>query len=256
MWKGRIPIEEAPYWYNTPIEKLDFEWSREEKVEIERYCAKILKNIEEEGGMTPLERWKAAMWGKPKDRMVMGIHTANTYITRIMDGFSDAMKPIDVYRYPKLWVKAHLAAVARFGLDYANQHAINYGEDLWGGQSSMIEYGNPIMEGDPPIKKIEDLEGVVIPDPRKDGLYPGYLWAYREYRRIIDKYKIPHAVWGSICVGPTLMPAMGMLGFEGFSTALRKDKELVRRCCQVSLEWLIRYGKAFIDEVRPEAIYM
>ena len=50
MWKGRLPMKGAPYWYNTPIEDLDFEWSHEDKVEIERYCTKILKNIEEEGG--------------------------------------------------------------------------------------------------------------------------------------------------------------------------------------------------------------
>jgi uroporphyrinogen-III decarboxylase len=255
MWKGRIPIEGAPYWYNTPIEKLDFEWSREEKVEIERYCAKILKNIEEEGGMTPLERWKAAMWGKPKDRMVMGIHTANTYITRTMDGFSDAMKPIDVYRYPKLWVKAHLAAVARFGLDYANQHAINYGEDMWGGQSKMIEYGNPIMSGPPPIKTMEDTEGIPIPDPYKDGLYPGYLWAFREYRRILDEYKIPLPVWGSICVGPTLTVMMCMMGWAEFAIGLRKNPELVRRCLDLSTEWLIRYGKAQIDTYQPDGLY-
>ena len=256
MWKGRKPIDPAPYWYNTPIEDLDFEWSREDKQEIERYCTKILKNIEEEGGMTPLERFQACFWGKDKDRMCFGLMGGNVYAARTLDGFADSVKPIDVYQYPKLWVKAHLAQVARFGLDFANQHAINYGEDLWGGQSKMVEYGNPIMEGEPPIKTIEDLEGVVIPDPLKDGLYPGYIWAYREYRRIIDEYKIPHPVWGSICVGPTLTPQMCMLGMEGFSIALRRDPELVRRCCEVSLEWLIRYGKAFIDEVRPEAIYM
>ena len=36
---------------------------------------------------------------------------------------------------------------------------------------------------------------------------------------------------------------------------LRKDPELIRRCCDLALEWLTAYGKAFIDEVRPEAIY-
>ena len=71
MFKGRQPLENAPYWYNTPLDKLDFEWSPEEEREIERICEKIHKNIEEEGGMTPLERFRAAMWGKDKDRMFM-----------------------------------------------------------------------------------------------------------------------------------------------------------------------------------------
>ena len=49
-WKGRKPIIDAPYWYNTPLEKLDFEWSREEKVLIDHYCDQVQKNIDEEGG--------------------------------------------------------------------------------------------------------------------------------------------------------------------------------------------------------------
>jgi len=252
----RLPIKEAPYWYNTPIEELDFEWSHEDEVEIERYCTKILANIEEEGGMTPLERWNACMWGKDKDRMVMGIHTANTYVTRVYDGFSNAMKPIDIYRYPKLYVKAHLATIARFGMDYANQHTITYGEDMWGGQSKMIEYGNPILEGKPPVKELEDLEGAPIPDPYKDGLYPGYTWAFREYRRILDKYKVPLPVWGSICVGPTNAAMMGMMGWAQFGMALKKNPELARRCLDLATEWNIRYGKALIDEAKPDGIYM
>ena len=92
MWKGRKPIDPAPYWYNTPIEDLDFEWSREDKQEIERYCTKILKNIEEEGGMTPLERFQACFWGKDKDRMCFGLMGGNVYAARTLDGFADSVK--------------------------------------------------------------------------------------------------------------------------------------------------------------------
>ena len=31
-------MESAPYWYGTHLDDLDFEWSREDKLEIERYC--------------------------------------------------------------------------------------------------------------------------------------------------------------------------------------------------------------------------
>ena len=254
-WKGRKPILPTPYWYNTPIEDLDFEWSPEEKLQIERHCEKILRNIEEEGGMTPLERFNAAMFGGDKDRVCVSVFGSNTYPVRVLDGFGGSLKPIDLYNHPKLWALAHLAFIARFGQDIGSWHAVNYGEDLWGGQSRMIEFGNPIMEGEPPIKTMEDLEGIVVPDPLKDGLYPGYLWAYGETRRIFDEYKIPHPLWGSICVGVTLTPQMCMLGMEGFSRALRRDKELVKKCCDLALEWLIKYGKIFIDRVRPDGIY-
>jgi hypothetical protein len=42
----------GPSWYGTPLEQLYFEWSREEELELERYCEKILKNASEEE-MTP-----------------------------------------------------------------------------------------------------------------------------------------------------------------------------------------------------------
>jgi len=205
--------------------------------------------------MTPKERFNALMWGKDKDRMATMLWGGQPYVARCYDGFREALVPIDIYQYPKLYVKAMIAYAARFSVDCIPFHAINYGEDLWGGQSKMIEYGNPIMEGEPPIKTMDDLEGIVIPDPLKDGLYPGYIWAFREFKRIFDKYNIPHPIWGSLCVGPVLMPMMAMLGMEKFSINLRKNPALIKRCCEVATEWLIRYGRAFIDIVEPDAIY-
>ena len=38
-----IGLEGAPDWYGTPLDELPFEWSPDEKLEIERYCVKILR---------------------------------------------------------------------------------------------------------------------------------------------------------------------------------------------------------------------
>ena len=65
--KKEIRMQGAPDWYSKHLDELGFEWSPEEELEIERYCEKILKNVAEEE-MTPLERWKAHMAGKPTDR--------------------------------------------------------------------------------------------------------------------------------------------------------------------------------------------
>jgi hypothetical protein len=127
---------------------------------------------------------------------------------------------------------------------------------MWGGQSKMIEYGNPVLDGKPPIMCLEDLEGMPVPDPTKDGLYPGYLWAIRELRRIFNEYKLPLPIWGSICPGPTLLVPMGMLGWTEFVIALRKNKDLARRCMEISTEFLIGFGKAMIDQAKPDGIYM
>jgi len=63
MAKERVRMENAPEWYNTPLDQLDFHWSHDEKVELERYCEKIHKNIAEEE-MTPRERFRATLEGK------------------------------------------------------------------------------------------------------------------------------------------------------------------------------------------------
>lgn len=255
-WKGRKVIENAPDWYNTPFEDLDFEWSKEEEVEIERYCERILKNVEEEGGMTPKERFMAFQWCKDKDRMVVGCLHGNVWSTRTLDSGADAIKPIDVHRYPKLFVKAHLATMARFKLDFNNLHTINYGEDMWGGQSRMVDYGNPILVPPPPIKKFEDIEGMPAPDPMKDGLYPGYLWANREYRRIINKYNLPIPVHASICPGTIALVMMGMTGFSEFPMVLRRDPEVVKYGIEKGLEFLKKFGERIIDLAEPDAMYM
>ncbi len=256
MFKERLPLKKAPYWYNTPFDQLDFEWTVEEELMIERLCEKIHKNIEEEGGMTPYERFEALMFGKDKDRMFMGIPMVNVYPTKTLDSAAEAVKPIDVYQFPKLFIMAHLSSVARWGLDYPCTHNINYGEDLWGGQSLMIEYGNPILEGKAPIKSLEDLEGMPEPDPYKVGLYPGYMWAHKEMRRIFTKYKLPMPIMASICPGPPLMVMMGMMGWTEFSIGLRKNPELVRACTEIATKWLLKFGKAMIDECKPDIVHM
>ena len=254
-FKGRKEMLGAPPWYNTPIEKLDFEWSPEEKVLIDRYCDQIQKNIDEEGGMTPLERLNATLFGGDRDRMPTFVGTTSVYISHALDHSCDAVKPVDTNRYPKIWILAHLATHARFKIDYCNLHNINYGEDMWGGQSKMIDYGNPIILPPYPVKSIEDLEGMPIPDARKDGLYPGYLWANREYRRIIKEHNLPIPLWASICPGPDLLMMMGMVGWGEFAMYLRRDPEMIKKGMDIATQFLEGFGKAMIDECQPEAIW-
>ena len=185
----RVRMENAPDWYDTPLDQLDFEWSKEEKLEIERYCEKIHKNIAEEE-MTPKQRWDATVSGKEKDRVFFTTLPMQVYSTRTLDSAADALKPIDIYRNPKLLVKAHLAFTARFKSDILFPYTVAYTEDLWGGQTKLIEYGNPVMTGAPPVKTVEDLEGMEVPDPYKHGLYPGFLWAIREFKKILVEYDL------------------------------------------------------------------
>ena len=242
-----IRLEGAPHWYGTPLEQLEFEWSHEEKLELERYCQKILRNVAEEE-MTPRERFEATMAGKERDRLLIESLYFNVYAVRTLDSAANALKPIDVCRYPKLLVKAHLATVARFALDFPTLYPISYTHELWGGKAEMMEYGNPRMIGDAPIKSVADLESIEVPDPKKDGLYPGYLWACREMKRVFTKYGVDKVMplWVSV-IGPMGTAMMSMVGWARFMIAARKDTELCRRTMDLATEWVIRLGQAMID---------
>ena len=60
--------------------ELEFEWSPEEKLELERYCEKILKNVAE-GEMTPRQRFEATMEGRARGCLLFeaAIATAKRY---------------------------------------------------------------------------------------------------------------------------------------------------------------------------------
>ena len=105
------------------------------------------------------------------------------------------------------------------------------------------------MVGDPPIKSVADLEGIGVPDPRKDGLYPGYLWACREIKRIFTQYGVNKVMplWVCIGVDPLGTAAMFMVGLTQFMVATRKNPELCRRTMDLAAKWQIRLGQALID---------
>jgi len=249
MINRRVRMENAPDWYDTPLDQLDFEWSKEEKLEIERYCEKIHKNIAEEE-MTPKQRYKATVEGKEKDRVFVYSLAQNVYGATVLDSHADAIRPIDVYRHPKLLVKSHLATTARFKLDALFPYTLSYTEDLWGAKSRLIDYGNPVTLGDMPIKTMADLEGIEVPDPRKHGLYPGYLWAIREWKKILVEYDLYDKLefQASTCPDGISTAMLGMTGISGFMILARKDPELCKKCAELGNEFLIDYCQAVIDE--------
>ncbi|TAK33181.1 MAG: hypothetical protein EPO21_13625 [Chloroflexota bacterium] len=249
-------MENGPEWYGKPLDELHFEWSREEELELERYCEKILKNAEEEE-MTPLQRYEATWQGKDKDRLHIEVKYNVPYAVRTLDSFADAIKPGDVYKRPKLHVKAHLATAARFKLDIINVYTICYTEELWGADGRMIEYGTPQQVGGPPIKTMEDIESVEVADPKKHGLYPGYLWAAKELMRIMRKYGADKVlpVEVSYCGDPLGTVHLGMTGFGPGMVMAKKNPELFKACMDKAAEWSIKFGIA-VKELNPNGMYL
>jgi uroporphyrinogen-III decarboxylase len=246
--QGRL--EGAPDWYGTPLDRLDFEWSEEEQLELEGYCRQILLNIAESGDrMTPLERWKATLEGKDRDRLFLETYYFNPYAVRTSDPSGEILKPVDVCRDPRLLVKAHLATVARYSLDLPVLYPISYTPELWGARAVMMDYGNPALVGDYPIRSLADLEGLEVPDPRATGLHPGYLWACREMKRLFADHGVDKVMPLSVCIGIDPLGTAGifMMGWTEFMRAARKDPEICRQSMNLATEWIIRMGQAAID---------
>ncbi|HJX69628.1 MAG TPA: hypothetical protein VJ441_00880 [Dehalococcoidia bacterium] len=249
----------GPY-YGIPLAELQLllEWSREEEVEIERYCEKILKNIADSGDeMTPMERFRATMEGKPRDRQFIDSAYFPLYAIRQLDSWSDALKPIDNWRYPKLVIKSFLATQARFNFDILNYGTYSYGEELWGGNARFLEYGNPVIAGERPIKSLADLEGLEIADPRVHGMFPQQLWFGRETRRIFAKYGLDKVlpIGMSFCAGPEATAWEQMMGFKEFMIGLRKNPELCKQCCALAEQWSVREATAIAEEIKPDLMY-
>ncbi len=249
-------MEGAPPWYGTPFDKLDFEWTKEEKLELERYCEKINKNITEED-MTPRQRFVATMQGKPKDRLHFEIKYNMPFGTRVLDNHSDAVKPGDIYKWPKLHVKAHLCTAARHKIDIMNMYVITYGENFWGADARMMDYGTPMILGEPPIKSMKDIEGIEVPDPFKHSLYPGYLWAAKEIIRITKEYKTDLPFELSYCGGPmgTVTMSNIMMSMPNWMKAVRKEPELAKATFDLSSQWSIKFGRA-CKSLHPDGCYL
>ncbi|MBN1317894.1 MAG: hypothetical protein JXA42_20585 [Anaerolineales bacterium] len=249
-------MENAPDWYGKSLDELDFEWSKEEELELERYCEKILKNAEEEE-MTPKERYYATWEGKEKDRLHIETKYFVPVAVRTLDSFADAIKPGDLYKWPKLHVKGHLAFAARYKQDIINVSPICYTEELWGADGRMIDYGTPQMVGEPPIKTMEDIESVAVPDPYKHGLYPGFLWACREIKRVLKKYGADKVmpVEMAFCGDPLGNVFLAMLGFSEGIVVVKKNPELFRACMDKMKLWTMKFGRA-IKALEPDGMYL
>lgn len=243
-------MEGAPDWYGVPLNQLGFAWSEEERVELSSYCHQILFNIaSSRDGLTPRERWQASLTGRARDRLFLESFHFNPFALRTLNSSGLTLNYADLCRDAKLLVKAHLTTVARYGLDLPVLYPTSYTAELWGGKAVMMDYGNPAIVGEYPIRSLADLEGLEVPDPCETGLHPGYLWAIREMKRLFAEYGLDSIMPLSVCIGvdPLGTAGMFMMGWTEFVKAARRDPTTCRRCMDLATEWTIRMGQAAID---------
>lgn len=246
MAKAKLGLENGPEWYGKPLNQLHFEWSTEEKLELERYCEKIHKTIAQDE-MTPLERYWATINGKEKDRLLVITRALHSYASKTLDSNANAIKPRDIYNHPKLHVKEQLALTAKFGFDWVGPYPVSYTEACWGGKATLGEYTHPqMMEGMHPVKTIEDLEGIKVPDPKKDGLYPGYLWAYHEMKKILVEYELYDKIvfYSSVSPDTVSVAYLGLMNLNDFILATQRNPELAKKCVDLADQWFIKFSQA------------
>jgi uroporphyrinogen-III decarboxylase len=246
--KSRVGVlENAPPWW--PNFKPP-EFTEEDLCEFERYCMKIVENVQKEKGMTPWERWKTTLeWGIPDRPVVRSLTFCNT-VGRALDCWSDSLKPgIDMWWYPKLALKAHFAWNARFNVDAMYYNVITYGETEYGGRSraKLVPYAAPAVI-DPPIKTEEDWENVHVPDLNRDGYYPVYLWIVRKSKEFFKKYGISDLmpISAAFCGHPTDQ-AIVLYGMKKYLLFWKRNPEILHKCAQFDLPFKIQYAKALLE---------
>ncbi|WXG46872.1 MAG: uroporphyrinogen decarboxylase family protein [Candidatus Atabeyarchaeum deiterrae] len=239
-------MEGAPKWYGkgTPYTKLNFPFSEEEELELDRYCEKIKENISKDK-MTPWERWNATIKGEEVDTINVHLHPETTYSIKVLDGYANAIKPIDSFRNPKLFLKAHLATAARFAPHNLQVYSYSYGEAEWGGKAKLLDLAHPVMV-EPSVKTMDDVDRLVVPDPKKDGTYPGMLWAIKKMKELFKKNGLAGIVpiLPSCCTPAEWIIPECVRGLKlGFLDAI-KNPDMWHAMMKKTTEFEIRFAQA------------
>lgn len=244
-----------PPWWPTFVPP---PFSEEELWEIERHCRRIVDNVAAaKERLTPLERWRATRNFEELDRPFMGSLTFNNMVARALDCFADSLKPgIDMYWYPKLCLKGHLAWAAAFKTDDIAPYNFSYGMDTEMGSRSkakLIPYAAPAWITYPvDLEHLEeDMARIHIPDVYRDGFFPAHLWMIRKLKEFMTKYGAYDImpIHASFCALPEA--AAMMCGMKEGIKLNKTNPELYERFAKYFLPYTISLGTAIWDILDP-----
>lgn len=248
-------LENAPPWWPNFMPP---EFTDEDIQEIKRHCEKILENISKEKGMTPRERWEATLKYEIPDRPLVTNVPWNLALTRVMDCWSDSLKPgIDLWWYPKLFVKSIFAWVARFGIDFPIFYPLTYGETEFSvnSKTKITPYSHP-YQYDPPIKTMDDLAHLHLPDVYHDGFFPAHLWVYKKTKEFMKEFGVLDVmpIWMAPATCPLATILCAVMGMEGTLKAWRRNPELVHKCMEFTTQHFVNHAKAVL-ELEPDTLW-
>lgn len=248
MAEKPIKFEEAitgnapPWWPN--FEPEDF--SEVDLHEIERYCEKIIENVSKEK-MTPKERWKVTKELGIPDRPLVIQMPCQHAVARVLDGWSDSLKPgLDMWWYPKLYVKANFCWVARFRDDWINLYGPWGFGTGWGGSYKMklLPYASPAPVTNP-VETEEDWGRI---KPPEHAASPEYLWTLRKTKEFMKKYGVADIMplEGYFCPD-AYAGVFELIGLKNTMIYYRRKPDLIDKICKMINPLVIARAKAVLE---------
>jgi uroporphyrinogen decarboxylase len=184
---------------------------------------------------TPLERLNKLYRFEEADRLTGSFAFWNPAAVGIHDVSQE-----EFYRHPEKMYYCHLLALDTFKHDFPLLLADNYNTEpeALGAEIVFTGEDTPVLVK-PAIKSKEELYGLQVPDPLKDGRLPYRIEICRIHKDVLGKYY------------PTITPinapfsmAVGMRGYEALILDMAEDPDFVHNLLEFCTEVIIVFGKA------------
>ena len=193
--------------------------------------------------MTPTERMKALLSGKPVDRV--GLYP----FARGFCAINTGMSPETFYEDPAASLDAQLWTQKMYGHDEPLKFGgACYGAWEFGGEIRMptSEWQQAPSVARHPVQSEEDVERLELPDVAKAGTIP----------RTMEFGKLQHAT-GLVCtvaMGSPFMIAGNICGVEKLTRWMLKKPALAHRVLRLATDFGVAVAKYWVDTFGPENV--
>ena len=201
---------------------------------IQELGKKIIDRLGEDK-LTPLERLAKLFRFEEADRLTGSFAFWNPAVVGVHDVSHE-----EFYTNPEKMYYCHLLALDAFKHDFPLLLADNYNTEPEALGAELVFTGDdtPVLVK-PAIGSKEELYGLQVPDPFKDGRLPYRVEICRIHKQVLGKYF------------PTVTPinapfsmAVGMRGYEALVLDMAEDPDFVHNLLEFCTEVIITFGKA------------
>jgi uroporphyrinogen decarboxylase len=194
--------------------------------------------------MTSLERTLATLSHKEPDRVPL-------FLNLTMHGARELNQPIKTYyAEAQLVVKGQEILRKKYGHDCLTGFCYGAAEvEAFGGSTLFFDNGPP-NAGAPPIRDLEAISSLEVPDPRD---CPPLLRMLEATRTLADRYGDSVPVAG-VAISPFSLPVM-QLGFSRYLDLLLSDDPLFRSLMEVNKAFCTTWANLQIEAGATAVVY-